>query len=465
MRHIVKRVSRNWRILSLVLILVVIILIVTNKKDESEFIINEDPGVKNVLVRSVAELSLDTEPLKIIGTIESESQVDVRTQSQGEITRVYKKLGDNVSKGEIIAEIENLSQRAAVSQAQSNLDSIGGAQEVAVQNAYRILLSSGLEAVPEDPEDNSVLPQIKGTYTGEEGRYVFQIFTSGSSESDRGIRITEADMDKDYIYQQEVFLGNDIPLGSLGLFLNFSTAPETGIFTVDIPNKRSSSYLGNLAAYNSALEAQENVSFQLSSARSTLDQARAALEKTIIRSPISGQITRLDLDLGDFVSGFQSVATVANEEELEIKTYITENDKKNVYVGAPVVVSQKYTGFVTSVAPAVDPATKKIEVSVSITEENPDLLNGQSVSISIERGEVQETEIDQIFVPLSSLKVTAEGVSVLQVTEDGLVTKQNVKEGPLVGNKVLITEGLTPDMLIIVDVRGINEGDMVSVTR
>lgn len=463
MRHIVKRVSRNWRILSLVLIFIVIVLIATNKKGAPEFIINEESGVKNVLVRSVAELSLDTEPLKIIGTVESESQVDVRTQSQGEITRVYKKLGDNVRKGEIIAEIENLSQRAAVSQAQSNLDGIGGAQEVAVQNAYRNLLSSSLEAVSEGSNSSDTPPTISGTYTGEEGQYVFEVYNSGQA-SGKSFRLISPGMEAGF--SNGVFFNNSVQFGTKGLFIVFSENITGGsIWTVDIPNKRSSSYLSNLAAYNSALEARENVSFQLSSARSTLDQARAALEKTIIRSPIDGQITRLDLDLGDFVSGFQSVATVANEEELEIKTYITENDKKNVYVGAPVVVSQKYTGFVTSVAPAVDPATKKIEVSVSITEENPDLLNGQSVSISIERGEVQESEIDQIFVPLSSLKVTAEGVSVLQVTEDGFVTKQNVKEGPLVGNKVLIIEGLTPDMEIIVDVRGINEGDIVSVTR
>ena len=476
---------RRWEriTVSLLIIAVISLIVVVGKKPASPFTGADLNTPKEVIVRSVASLSLDKEPLNLIGIVQSESQVDLRSESSGNITNLLVRLDQRVGAGQIIAEIENSRERAAVSQAQALVDAqeaqllnlkesfSSSGDTVAVQNAYRNLLSSGLVAEPEDKDNTLSAPIISGAYNGsEQGFYNIRISRTGVDKYEFYLKGLEK------IRETEIENNSQLssPLGTRGLSISFPGDLGDYVNTtwvVNIPNTKSASYSTNLSAYNSALDGQRGLKdqvlaqeAQVQSARSSLQAAQAQLEKTIVRSPISGTVTTLNIDRGDFVSAFELVAVVANENQLEVRTYITENDKKSIEVGLPVLIAGEYEGVVTSVAPAVDPATKKIEVSISLGEEE-DLLNGQSVSVAINRRDVEEEAIDQIFIPLSSLKVTAEGVVVFSVEDGGLVTKHIVKEGPLVGDKVLILEGLTPDMQIITDVRGIKAGDIVKVVE
>lgn len=475
---------KRWEQITLFLLVVAVIaLIITNsQRQKSPFLNIDDDVEKEVILRSVSDLSLDTEPLNLIGIVQSESQVDIRTESAGSITRVLVKSGDQVKAGQIIAEIENSSQRAAVTQArslvqaqQAQLDNLedsftSSGNTVAVENAYRTLLSSGLVAEPSSEDSVLTPPLISGVYTG-------------STEGIYDIRIVRGQQPTDYEFylkgiekiRTTAIIDNQLKstaLGNYGLKITFPESIETYIgssWIIRIPNTEATSYVANLNAYNAARDNQLGTTDQISAqraqvqnAKSNLDITLAQLEKTIIRSPISGTVNNLKIDLGDFVSVFQSVAEVANANQLEIKTYITENDKKSLRVGLPTMVAGKYKGLITSIDPAVDATTKKIEVAVSIEDES-NLINGQSVNVSITRDNVSVNELDQIFIPLSALKVMAEGVVVFSVNQSNIVEKHIVKEGPLVGNKVLIVDGLTPDMRIITDVRGINVGDIVTI--
>lgn len=477
---------KRWERVTAVLLVVAVIalVVISQQKPENPFLAeNESP--KEVILRSVADLSLDTKPLDLIGMVRSESQVDIRTEASGNIVRVSASEGQFVSRGQTLAEIENSTQRATVAQAQSAVDAqvaqlnslkesvTSSGDTVAVVNARRTLYSTGLVAEPES--DNSALtpPLISGVYNGsEEGIYDFRI-RQGSQIFEyefflkglEGIRKTE-------IINHEL---KSTSFGTYGLNITFTNPGNLNDYVesrwiVRIPNTKNPAYSANLAAYNSALDAQRGLQDQIvsqeaqvESAKSNLAVAQAGLEKTIIRSPIFGTLNNLSIELGDFVSSFQSVAEVANENQLEVRTYITENDKASIEVGLPVRVSGKYEGTISSIAPAVDSATKKIEVSISVSQE-AELINGQSVSISISRKDDSEIqELEQIYIPLSALKVTAEGVVVFSVGSGGVVKKHVVSEGPLVGDKVLITSGLTPEMQIITDVRGISVGDVVKV--
>jgi len=477
---------RRWERITLILLIVAIVAIAVliTQKPKSPFLITDEGTQKEVVLKSVAELSLDKEPLDLIGIVQSESQVDIKTESSGSITRVLAQLGQKVARRQVLAEIENGTQRASVAQAEALVstqeaqlksleESVANSGDtVAVKNARRTLYSSSLVAEPKDENSTLAPPLISGLYTGSvEGIYDLRI-VHGRQVDDyefflKGIELIRTTE----ITNNELI---STALGTHGLKVSFPGDIVDYLDTrwiIKIPNTESALYPANLSVYNSALDAQRGLNDQITaqraqvaSAKSTLDVAKAGLEKTIIRSPISGTLNKLDVELGDFVSIFQSVAEVANENQLEIKTYITEDDKKSLEVGLPAMVAGKYEGIVTSVAPAVDPATKKIEVSISVGEEE-DLLNGQSVSVSIERRDVVSEELDQIFIPLSALKVTAEGVVVFSVNEIGVVEKHIVEEGPLTGEKVLILSGLTPQMRIITDVRGINVGDTVTIVQ
>ncbi len=77
---------------------------------------------RKVTVENVGILSSSGTSLTTVGTITSEAQATVRAEKGGKVTRVLRKLGDRVSAGSIIAEIDSASERASLLSAQGALD-------------------------------------------------------------------------------------------------------------------------------------------------------------------------------------------------------------------------------------------------------------------------------------------------------------------------------------------------------
>ena len=201
-------------------------------------------------------------------------------------------------------------------------------------------------------------------------------------------------------------------------------------------------------------------------AEAGLSLANANLARTLIITPISGTLNTLNLRSGDFASAFELAAIVSNNNALEVETYLTESDKEQVKVGSTAVVSGRYEGVVTSVSPGLDPDTKKIEVRIGIVSPKTSLTHGSSVRVEIERNgfEILDSEIEQISIPISALKVETSRVIVFTV-EDSTLVANEVIPGIILGDNVVVNEGLTPEMNIVVDARGLREGQQVIVTK
>ncbi len=196
-------------------------------------------------------------------------------------------------------------------------------------------------------------------------------------------------------------------------------------------------------------------------AQGGLAAARANLEKTIIRAPISGTINSFSLKRGDYVQMSSPVLTVANNGSLEVVTYVSENDAREIAVGQPVSIEQA-SGVVTRIAPALDPVTKKIEVRVGVSDPKG-LINGQSVLVSIVRTRVSSGDTARITIPIAAIKVESERTVVFTV-DTGILVAHEVELGALLGDRVVISAGLTLDMRIVVDARGLREGEKVEVS-
>ncbi|TAL57489.1 MAG: HlyD family efflux transporter periplasmic adaptor subunit, partial [Legionella sp.] len=158
--------------------------------------------------------------------------------------------------------------------------------------------------------------------------------------------------------------------------------------------------------------------------------AQASLEKTIIRAPIGGTINFLPIRVGDYVTSFTHVATVANNGSLEIVTYVSAADRELIAVGEQVTVEEAYTGIITSIAPALDPNTKRIEVHVAVTG-TTELVNGQSVRIAfahtVARPDAQLT--GPVLLPLAAVKLRTSDRIVFTVDEAGMLVAVPVEIG------------------------------------
>ncbi len=197
----------------------------------------------------------------------------------------------------------------------------------------------------------------------------------------------------------------------------------------------------------------------LKQAQGALAGAQANLEKTIIRAPISGTVNSFSLKKGDYVQQSTPVLTVANNGALEVLAFVTENDAKEITVGQPVGI-ELARGVVTRIAPALDPVTKKIEVRIGVSE-GKGLINGQSVLVSIPRVQ-RAASLARITIPISTLKMESNRVLVFTV-ENGALVSHEVVLGTLLGERVVVVEGLTPEMTIVTDARGLREGQEISV--
>ena len=70
-----------------------------------------------------------------------------------------------------------------------------------------------------------------------------------------------------------------------------------------------------------------------------------------------------------------------------------------------------------------------------------------------------------LIVPLSSFKMTSSGPVAFIVGSDNKLVSQKVVLGDITGDSVVVVEGLTPDTRIVVDARGLKEGQEVEVAQ
>lgn len=474
---------------------------------------------REVFLKSVAELASDVGDLPVVGEVRSRSEATVRTESQGQITRVYRALGDTVAAGTVVAEMENASQRAALLQAQGALDAAeanyakvtGGARTeqraileasfASAQTSAVTALLTGYAAIEgairgtadtmfSNPETDK--PTFNVTTTDGQARidlesargYLNAVISWASTQSAVVSAETDlaAELDAAEARLRETRNFLDTLVRALNAAVTSPSVSDAAIagYRADASSARSNltaALSGIAAARVSFVSAQKNLEQGLSggqsedvlAAQAAVTQAqgayaaaRANLEKTIVRAPISGTINELTIEVGDFVPAFTQVLTVANNNALEIIAYITDSDRADILPGADVIVEGAYRGSVTRVAPAVDPTTKKIEVRVGLSDD-VNLTNGQSVTLSIERATRAVEKPTQIAIPIAALKVGAADIVVFSVDEANRLVAHPVTVGPLLGERVIILAGLSFEDRIVTDARGFREGDEVTV--
>jgi biotin carboxyl carrier protein len=207
---------------------------------------------------------------------------------------------------------------------------------------------------------------------------------------------------------------------------------------------------------------------QVKQALGAYNGALSRLEKTIIRSPITGTLNSLTINTGDYIGAFTQVAVVSNNGALEVVSSVTEDDSKRISVGAPVTIDGTVSGVITRIASAIDPTTKKIEVRIGIKDIKSTLVNGQSVRILVTQDKKNVTPVGvkksgPIIIPIAALKLTPQGGNVFTVSASSTLVAVPVKEGAILGEEIQILEGLSGSESIVTDARGLKEGQVVEV--
>jgi multidrug efflux pump subunit AcrA (membrane-fusion protein) len=200
---------------------------------------------------------------------------------------------------------------------------------------------------------------------------------------------------------------------------------------------------------------------RIKQALGSLLAAQANFAKTVLRTPISGTVNSLNIKQGDFINSFVKVAEVANNNALEIVTFVSDKEREVLFIGDTVLIENQYEGLVTQIAPAIDSATRKTEVRIAT--ENTNIKNGETVTISKEIA-ASETKNTTVNIPLTAVKFEIENGFIFDAV-DGKLVQKPVKLGIIRGDSVEITEGLSATDPFVVDARGLLVGSEVTTTQ
>lgn len=464
---------------------------------------------KPVVTLTSAAQYADLQSLSLIGTARAVTEAQISAEQTGRVTTVAVSLGQTVEAGQIIATLENASERASVLQAEGVYDAAvaaaaqsGSSLEqaqiglLAAQNDVVSLFQSAY-ATTNDVILNSIDDFFSNPYSSLPGlridghghtaelnaeRVAYQTLLSAWQEkantiSTRSDLVAELAFSKANVQRTIDFLDVFITLfkeqdgrdrytdDEIKSFISEFSSLKNSLINVQsaIDGARSALALTEESLEQAKISTSGGTASvadaQVKQALGALRAAEANLSKTFMRTPIKGTVNSLAIKTGDFITAFSPVAVVANNSALEIITYVSEPERSRIAIGDAVTIEQKYPGTITEIAPAVDSDTRKIEVRIAT--EAADIVNGDTVRVTKESTE--ETAVsEKIEIPLSAVKFEASDGYVFVVQEETLVA-QPVVLGVVRGSSVEVLEGLSATELFVKDARGLQADTAVEV--
>ncbi|MDB5265674.1 MAG: Efflux transporter, family [Parcubacteria group bacterium] len=448
--------------------------------------------LRTVTVQSVNSLEGGGDSVSVVGNVRSVSEANLLAQAGGTVEAVHAQLGSVVPAGFVIAELNNDTERAQVLQAQGAYDAaIAAGAAVSPQDAdtdARNAYKSTIAAI-----DSTLTTQVDlffGNPTPFGPQFVLKPTASDiethrqqldETMTQRSANIASANTRSvdDLLNESQSDLQSvSSLLDQIAAISGEADSHVTPAQNAALASARAS-INAQLAAVSSARAAYRakstsstaSVDANVKSALGSLRLAQANLEKTVVRAPIGGTVNFLPIHVGDYVTQLMHVATVANNGSLEIVAFISQDDRANITTGMKVRINDSYDGIITTIAPALDPTTKQIEVDIAVSGAT-NLENGQSVRIGFASALPSKSTVatsttsaaSPILLPLAAVKLSANQSVVFTVDGNDLLVAHIVKIGNVISDRIEITNGITPDLMIVTDARGLSEGEKVQVS-
>jgi RND family efflux transporter MFP subunit len=453
-------------------------------------------GTPHVTVASVAALAAPAGPLPVTGTVTSVDQATILAQTSGQIVALNHAIGDRVAAGAVIAAFDNASQKAAVEEAQGAYDAAVVAAERVSGSSTENTTAAALAALASaySALDDAVHTRADQLFTNARSTAPVLALTVPDSALVAKLANERAALDPvladvrslagsattSTIAQASASASADVELvlaflDDLIRAVNETPPSQTASAAVLAADQVSlaaarAETVALLSGITSAKTAYDANSVSAAAAgvkqaSGALAAAEAALEKTLVRAPIAGVIVSLPVTQGDFVSMNAPVAIVSNPGSLYIDVGVTSSDARTLSVGNRAVVGGSVPGVVTFIAPALDPMTGKIEVKVALTGNASALTAGEVVPVSLDRSlaAVAPAASASLSIPIIAAKIAPEGPEVFTVSTTSALVAHPVTLGTILGSSVVVVSGVTPDMLIVTDARGLASGETVIV--
>lgn len=344
--------------------------------------------------------------LEVVGTLAAEDQVTVSSEVDGVVRRIGADLGDRVSAGQPLIELDR-------EKLQYSLDQQRAAHE-------RSLTKFGAS-------DGEQLPRIEDTP---------EVRRAGAELAQAKQILERAkELQKRQLIPQQTLDDADTALR-----------------------------LKN-AAYDAALQDAKNLRADIDASEAAMKLAQRHLEDASIRAPFDGYVQQRMVSLGELVKAQMPVMTVVRVDPLKLLSEIPERMAPWIKVGQPLTLrvdafpDKSFTATVSRISPAVNTQTRTFAFEALAPNQEALLKPGTFARVRLETSLVEQV----MTIPYAAMQYRYGVYRAFAIDGDRLEARE-LKTGDRVGDRMEILAGLTTqDRVAVTEVDTLTDGMKIAV--
>jgi RND family efflux transporter MFP subunit len=364
-----------------------------------------DTAVKPVKVEAVRQETV-RRAVEVVGTLAAVDQVTVSSETEGKVSRILADLGDRVTAGQALIQLDNEKQQYNFDQQKAAL-----ARALAQYGANDPQHLPEIEKTPDVQKASADLQQAKQSYE----------------------RASE-------------------------LFKRTLVARQT-------LDDAETALQSKKASYDASLQTAKNLRASIQASEATMKLADRQFRDTQIRAPFDGYIEKRLVQLGELVKAQMPVIAVVRVDPLKVIAEIPEKMAPWIKDGQPVELhvdaypQRKFEGKVSRISPAVNTATRAFPFEALVPNRDAVLKPGTFARVHIESG--QEDQV--LTLPYSALQYRY-GVNRVFVVDNDKLSVRELKVGDRLDERIEILAGVNAgDRVAVTDVEKLVDGAKVTV--
>lgn len=231
--------------------------------------------------------------------------------------------------------------------------------------------------------------------------------------------------------------------------------------------RRDMTRAGNLYQDSVAtLEQYQNARSAFELAQSQKRIADFNLEHSRIVAPSDGKIQKITVEANELIApGYPALLFASTESDWVVRVALTDKDIVKFSLGDSARVEMdafpdmRFPAEITELGAITDPVTGTYEVELQILHTEPQFRSG-----FIARAYIFPTKTSHsLVVPLETLLGASDNRASVYVFRNGEVSRRRIRTGRMVGDQIMVSEGLEPGELVVTEgAKYIVEGSRVN---
>jgi HlyD family secretion protein len=375
-------------------------------KSETAQARGRDAAAKAVTLETV-RLEKVKRAVELVGTLAAVDQVTISSEADGKVSRILADLGDRVTAGQTLVQIDREKQQYNLDQQKAAL-----ARALAQYGAADPQHLPDVEKTPDVQKANADLVQAQQGYTR----------------------------------TNELFKRSLVPQQML--------------------DDAAATLQSKKASYDLALQTAKNLRASIEASEASMKLADRQLRDTEIRAPFDGYIEKRLVNLGELVKTQTPVMSVVRVDPLKVIAEIPEKMAPWIHQGEAVQLNvdaypdRTFTGTVSRISPAVNTATRAFPFEALVPNKEAVLKPGTFARVHIESGKVD----DVLTLPYAALQYRY-GVNRVFMVEGDKLTVRELKVGDRIGDRIEVLSGIKAgDRVAANDIDKLVDGMRVTVS-